>query len=252
MCLIDLGVEKCGRYTWRARAECSIPWSRRVGGDVVHDPAREFSGGVAVADELALVRAGIAAVCERRGLDVVAHTRSGRELVTIATVDRPELVVVGVPADLDVAEVVRRLVKLQPRPSIITLIPPAHDHLVRYVLALGADAVALRTTDVDELGEVIDAVGKGVQYVARPLYGALSGAAKLPPLAERTDEILSAREREVLVLLAEGRTNREIASTLSVTLATVKSHLVRIYAKLEASTRNEALGRAVSLGLLRS
>ena len=55
----------------------------------------------------------------------------------------------------------------------------------------------------------------------------------------------------MLVLLAEGRTNREIAGQLSVTLATVKSHLVRIYAKLEANNRNEALGRAVALGLLR-
>ena len=63
-----------------------------------------------------------------------------------------------------------------------------------------------------------------------------------------TDELLTSREREVLVLLAEGRTNREIAAALSVTLATVKSHLVRIYAKLEADNRNEALGRAVALG----
>jgi ATP/maltotriose-dependent transcriptional regulator MalT len=82
------------------------------------------------------------------------------------------------------------------------------------------------------------------------LHGALTGQVRLRPLADRQEELLSAREREVLVLLAEGRTNREIAASLSVTLATVKSHLVRIYAKLEASNRNECLGRAVSLGLL--
>jgi len=73
---------------------------------------------------------------------------------------------------------------------------------------------------------------------------------KLRPLADAGPEVLSSREREVLVLLAEGRTNREIAAALSVTLATVKSHLVKIYAKLEASNRNEALGRGVALGLL--
>ena len=54
----------------------------------------------------------------------------------------------------------------------------------------------------------------------------------------------------MLACLAQGCSNREIAATLSVTLATVKSHLVRIYAKLEASNRNEALGRAVALGIL--
>jgi ATP/maltotriose-dependent transcriptional regulator MalT len=73
----------------------------------------------------------------------------------------------------------------------------------------------------------------------------------LPRLDDRTDELLTAREREVLVLLAEGRSNRDIAVDLSVTLATVKSHLVRIYAKLDAKNRNEALGRAVALGVLR-
>ncbi len=66
----------------------------------------------------------------------------------------------------------------------------------------------------------------------------------LPALDDRTADVLSSREREVLVLLAEGRTNREIAAELSVTLATVKSHLVRVYAKLEATNRNEAVGAA--------
>ena len=69
-------------------------------------------------------------------------------------------------------------------------------------------------------------------------------------VTEPTNDLLSTREREVLACLAQGRSNREIAAALSVTLATVKSHLVRIYAKLEAGNRNEALGRAVALGLL--
>jgi DNA-binding NarL/FixJ family response regulator len=131
------------------------------------------------------------------------------------------------------------------------MLPVAQDHVVGYLLALGASAVVLRTSDDEELGEAIDAAAKGGQHVAPALHGALAGTVRLPPLDERTDEVLTAREREVLVLLAEGRTNREIASDLSVTLATVKSHLVRIYAKLEATNRNQALGRAVSLGLLR-
>jgi DNA-binding NarL/FixJ family response regulator len=204
-----------------------------------------------VADELALVRAGIAAVCEARGVEVIAQTRSGKDLVTVAAVDRPDLVVLGAPADLPVADVVRRLAKLRPQPTTVVLLPPGHEHQVGYLLALGARAIVLRAVDVDELGAAIDAVRKGNQYVASALHGALTGAVKLPPLAEQTDDVLTAREREVLVLLAEGRTNREIAGALSVTLATVKSHLVRIYAKLEANNRNEALGRAVSLGLLR-
>jgi DNA-binding NarL/FixJ family response regulator len=204
-----------------------------------------------VADELALVRAGITAVLDGRGIDVIAQTRSGREVVSIATVDRPDLVVLGAPADLDVVDVCRRLVRLRPHPDIVVLLPPAHEHVVRYLLALGIAGIALRTVDPDELGAVVDAARKGGPYVAASLHHALAGAVALPALDARMADVLTGREREVLVLLAEGRNNREIAGALSVTVATVKSHLVRIYSKLEAGNRNEALGRAVALGLIR-
>jgi DNA-binding NarL/FixJ family response regulator len=226
----------------------SRPLGRRV---VASGVNQDGTTTAVVADELGLVRAGITAVLTARGIEVIAQTRSGRELVSLATVDRPDLVVVGAPADLDVAEVVRRLVRLRPHPDIVVLLPPANEHVVRYLLALGAAGIALRTVDSDELGVVVDAARKGGNHVAPALHGALSGAVALPALDERTVDLLSSREREVLVLLAEGRSNREIAAALSVTLATVKSHLVRVYAKLEAANRNDAVARAVALELLR-
>src|SRR4051812_30405606 len=228
----------------------SLRRSRPREAPVTLDPGGPAPEYAAVADELALVRAGIAAVLEARGLEVVAQTRSGRELVSVASLDRPALVVVGAPADLDASDVVRRLVRLRPHPHIVVLLPPAQEHVVRYLLGLGAAGIALRSVDPDELGAVVDAVRKGDRHVVGALHGALAGAGALPSLDDRTADVLTSREREVLVLLGEGRSNREIASTLSVSLATVKSHLARIYGKLEASNRNEALGRAVTLGLL--
>jgi DNA-binding NarL/FixJ family response regulator len=204
-----------------------------------------------VVDELALVRTGIGTILRQRGVEVLADMRSGREAVSLATIESPELVVCGTPADLTLVDTIRRLTRLRPRPALVALLPPAHDHEVSYLRALGVSGLALRSVEPEELGLAIDAVVKGGQYVASALHAALTGAVKLPPLdGAATDELLTSREREVLVLLAEGRTNRDIASTLSVTLATVKSHLVHIYAKLEATNRNEALGRAVALGLL--
>src|SRR5258708_2173675 len=218
------------------------------------DDARVSDSGAApvalVADELGLVRAGITAVLEAQGIEVFAQTRSGRELVSLATMERPDLVVVGAPADLDVADVVRRLVRLCPHPEIVVLLPPAHEHVVRYLLALGAAGIALRTIDAQELGAVVDAACKGGRYLAPALHRALSGAVALPALDDRVDDALTSRERGLLVRLADGRSNREIAGELSVTLTTVKSHLVRIYSKLDATNRNEAVARAVSLGLL--
>jgi DNA-binding NarL/FixJ family response regulator len=211
----------------------------------------DFMTTAVVADELGLVRAGITAVLGARRIGMVGETRSGRELITLAQVERPDLAVVGAPADLDAADVVRRLVRLRPHPEIVVLLAPAQEHVVRYVLAMGAAGVALRSVDAAELGVIVDAARKGERHVAAGLHHALAGDLKLPPLDERTVDLLTTRERDVLALLAEGRDNREISTALSVTLATTKSHLARIYAKLDAKNRNEAVARAVSLGLLR-
>jgi DNA-binding NarL/FixJ family response regulator len=204
-----------------------------------------------VGDELELARLGVSVVLRDLGLDVVAETHSGRELASVAAFEHPELVVVGQPADLTVVDTVRRLMRVRPAPAVVALLSPGQDDLVGILVALGARGVALRSGSAEELTAVFSSVLKGEPYVVPALHAALTGTVKLPPLSDRTPELLSMREREVLACLAQGRSNREIADTLSVTLATVKSHLVKIYAKLGATNRNDCLGRAVSLGLLR-
>jgi DNA-binding NarL/FixJ family response regulator len=216
----------------------------------VHDTVAPVMGERAVvADELALARLGVISVLHAQGVDVVAETHSGRELVSVATLERPDLVVVGRPADLTVAETVRRLSRIRPAPVVVALLAPGEEHDVAYLLALGARGVALRTGRAEDLAAVIGSGLKGEQHVVAALQPALASASGLR-LTTPANDLLSAREREVLACLAQGHSNREIAATLSVTLATVKSHLVRVYAKLEASNRNEALRRAVALGLL--
>jgi DNA-binding NarL/FixJ family response regulator len=201
-----------------------------------------------VVDELALARAGIAAVLRAHGIEVAGETHAARDAAQFVTMDGCSLVVLGAPADLPPADAARRLLALRPRPAIVALVPPAPDHLVGYLVALGVLAVLPRAASVEELGTAIENALKGVQYVAPALHGALAGA--LSPRPVEASPLLSAREREVLAFLAEGRTNREIASAMAVTLATVKSHLVHVYAKLGARNRNEALGKALELGLL--
>ena len=204
-----------------------------------------------VVDELALVRLGIISVLHDQGVDVIAETHSAREAVSVAAVERPNLVVVGQPADLAITDAVRRLSKLRPAPAMVALLAPGQEDLVGYLVALGTLGIALRAGSAEDLAGVIGSALKLQHQVVPGLHGALAGAVRPRPLDERTPDLLSSREREVLACLAQGRSNREIAATLSVTLATVKSHLVRIYAKLEAGNRNEALSRAVALGLLR-
>jgi DNA-binding NarL/FixJ family response regulator len=205
--------------------------------------------GAIVVDELALVRAGIAATLRERGVEVLAETHAAREAVRLLGLDPGALVVLGTPADLTLADAAKRVCALRPGPRVVALVPPAPDRLVGYLVAVGVGAVIPRTTPVEDFAVAVDAVAKGVPHVADGLLGALSGTVR-PVTGSATDPMLSPREREVLVLLAEGRSNREIASTMAVTVATVKTHLVHVYAKLGAGNRNEALGRALSLGLL--
>jgi DNA-binding NarL/FixJ family response regulator len=203
-----------------------------------------------VGDELELARLGVTAVLYAQGIEVVAETQSGRELASVAAQEQPDLVVVGQPADLSITDTVRRVLRVRPRPPVVALVASGQEDLVGMLVALGARGIALRSGTADELSDVFALVLKGERYIVPSLHQALAGTVKPPPLDDRFPDLLSTREREVLACLAQGRSNREIAAALSVTLATVKSHLVHIYSKLGATNRNECLGRAVSLGLL--
>src|SRR5262249_23332893 len=169
-----------------------------------------------VVDELALARLGVASVLQSQGVDVIAETQSGREAASIATLEGPDLVVCGRPADLSVADVVRRLARAHPMPAVVALLAPGQEDAVAYLVALGTRGIALRSGTVDELGVVIASALKGVQMVVPALQAALAGSVSLRAV-DTGPELLSAREREVLACLAQGRSNREIAATLSVT-----------------------------------
>lgn len=209
-----------------------------------------------VADSVALVRVGIAAVLEPMGIVVAAETASGREVPRLVRESNAGLVLAGSLGDLPLHEVVRRL-KALPRPPLVLamLVGGSRDEIAE-LLGLDTDGLVLRTLAPDDLRSALERMRRGERVVAPAILPSLLGS--VGPLAdperaqsgESPELTLTKREREVLTLLAEGRSNRELASTLYVTLATVKTHLAHIYAKLEASNRNEAIGRAIALGLI--
>jgi DNA-binding NarL/FixJ family response regulator len=209
-----------------------------------------------VVDELALVRLGLTTLLG--GLDVeppvevVAHTPSGREAAELVREFGADLVVIGAPADMPVVEVVRRARTALDTVLIVSLLGVGQIDAVAAVVEAGAHGVALRAALPADLTEGFEAVLRGGRYVAATLSRGLVGQLEaVPPGGEENGtDLLTYREREVLALLAGGASNREIAATLSVTLATVKSHLVHVYAKLQVRNRNDALSRAVGLGLL--
>jgi DNA-binding NarL/FixJ family response regulator len=205
-----------------------------------------------VVDELALVRLGLASLLGSAEIEVVAEAPGGREGAELARLHRPSLVVIGGPADMPAVEAVRRVRAALDTAAILALLGAGQLGSVADVAEAGADGVALRGARPREIAEALGVVSAGRRYIASSLSDGLVG--RLAPAPAVVDEgardLLTYREREVLALIAGGASNKEIAANLSVTVATVKSHLVHVYAKLEARNRQQALSRAVGLGLL--
>lgn len=211
-----------------------------------------------VVDEWPLVRLGVAQVLRAMGIAVVAEVARAEDGVRAAD-GRAHYVLLGSCRDLSLAEAARRAKSLRPPPRVLVLV----DHIGRGELgalrAVGIDALLPRSAAPAELSDAIGRVAKGERVVAPALLSLLMGviAPADPAVAavggERSGshrEALTRKELEVLARLAEGRSNREIADALFVTPATVKSHLAHIYVKLGVTGRQEAMARAVALGLL--
>jgi DNA-binding NarL/FixJ family response regulator len=201
-----------------------------------------------IVDEWPLVRLGIAQALRTTGLRVAAEAGHGEEGLGKAAALGATFVVVGLVRDMPTVEVVRRAAA--ERRVLVLLDRPGREELAA-VLSAGADAVLVRSARPEEVADAASRVAAGERVVAPMLLPLLMGAVGRPE--EEDDPVmggLSRKEVEVLARLAEGRSNREIAEALYITPSTVKTHLEHIYAKLGVTGRQEAVARAVALGVL--
>jgi DNA-binding NarL/FixJ family response regulator len=204
----------------------------------------EISGArFLVVDEEALFRFGVAGALGSLG--PVDHTSHGHEAVKRA--DEFTVVLIATPSDMPRVELARRLRARDPALCVVVLLPEATSQELGALIALPVDGLLSRTTGPDALALACGRV-LGGERALDPQLLALGHEARERRAPEAF--VLTARERDVLVLLAGGRSNREIAASLFVSLPTVKTHLAHIYGKLDARNRNEALGRAMALGLV--
>jgi len=201
---------------------------------------------VVVADVVPLVRAGVAAALAPHRFVVVAESDVARPLPQIVTETGAAVAIVGTVADLASIDVARLLRPdaTSVRTRLVLLLGRVPAELIAELLGLEVDGLVARTAAPADLGAMLARVVGG-ERVIDPII-----LTDDLPVDDGETAALTTREREVLVLLSSGQSNREIASQLFVSLPTVKTHLAHIYAKLGAKNRNEALGRAMALGLL--
>jgi DNA-binding NarL/FixJ family response regulator len=190
---------------------------------------------VAIADDDILLREGLASLLERSGLDVVGQSGDATQLIRLVRDQRPDLVIVDIrmppghsTEGLDAARLIRAEF-----PQTAVLVLSAHVEVEHAMDLLGSGQrsgylLKDRITDVDEFIETVKRIVRGASVVDPALVRELVAARHVDdPL-----EVLSAREREVLSLMAEGRSNAGIAHQLWVAEGTVEKHVRSILMKL--------------------
>ncbi len=206
---------------------------------------------VLLADDHAVVRAGIRQFMERAGdIHVVAEAEDGEAAMRLVEQFAPDVAVLDIQMPRTSGIEVTRWVRAHHR-SVGVLVLTAYDDdpYVMAVLQAGANGYVLKTASPDEIVQAVREVylGKSVldPSIAQKVMGYVSGQAHVAPVESLTD-----RELEVLALAAKGYTNKAIGVQLGISDRTVQGHLAHIFERLRASSRTEAVMRAVSLGWL--
>lgn len=208
-----------------------------------------------IVDDWPLLRAGVSLAVTESGGRVVAECTDPATALSAVRAHRPEVLILGdhlaaAPEALSRVELVNRALAIVPELRCVALLAsPAPDEF-RGLSAAGVRAVLSRAVDTGELQEALVRVLEGELVVSPVLVSRLFETSDTVGEGPGADAGLTTKEREVLRLLAAGRSNAEIAGVLFVSQATVKTHLAHIYDKLGVRGRYEALTRAVALGLV--
>jgi DNA-binding NarL/FixJ family response regulator len=203
---------------------------------------------ILIADDHAMVRQGLRAfLCLSNDLEPVGEAVNGNQAVELAHRLRPDLVLMDLlMPGLDGISATATIRAELPTVEVLALSGYLEDHLIADVLHAGAVGYLLKDTDADELQRAVRAAVAGQVQLSPSVAARLIRDVRLPDGAPR----LTRREEEVLVLLARGRANGQIAHELHIAPQTVKTHVSNILAKLHSQSRTQAALYAMRLGLV--
>jgi len=205
---------------------------------------------ILLADDHAVVRQGFKMILDAQpDMEIVGEAGNGREAVDLAEQLRPDVVVMDVAMpELNGIEATRRLASSVPHARVIALSMHKDSVYVREILRAGARGYLLKDSGAADLVAAIHAVASGESYLSPAVSNAVLDDYRRH--VTNPIDLLTSREREVLQLLAEGKTNKEIAGVLNLSVYTVDAHRGRIMEKLNLHSINDLVRFAVRNGLI--
>ncbi|MBZ5551013.1 MAG: response regulator transcription factor [Acidobacteriia bacterium] len=203
---------------------------------------------VVLADNHALVRQGLKALLEREGFQVVGEASDGQELLRLVANVRPEIAILDISMPiLNGIDAARELQKSSPTKTIL-LTRHDEDQYVTEALRAGVKGYVLKNQAATDLVHAIREVCRGGIYLSPSISGTIVGA-----FLSKTDlpaDPLTSRERQVLQLVGEGKSTKEVATLLGVSIKTAESHRTRLMQKLDIHETASLVRYAIRRGLV--
>jgi DNA-binding NarL/FixJ family response regulator len=205
---------------------------------------------ILLADDHAVVRQGFKMILAAQpDMEIVGEAGNGREAVELAGTLQPDVIVMDVAMpELNGIEATRRLADSSPRTRVLALSMHKDSVYVREILRAGARGYLLKDSIASDLLAAVRAVARGEGYLSPGVSDAVLDDYR----RHVTDpiDLLTSREREVLQMIAEGKTNKDIANILKLSVYTVDAHRGHIMEKLNLHSGNELVRFAVRYGLV--
>ncbi|MBB6033595.1 response regulator [Phytomonospora endophytica] len=213
---------------------------------------KETAPRVLIADDQELVRTGFRLILTARGIDVVGEAADGAEAVAAERRLRPDVVLMDIRMPvMDGLEAARRVLAASPECRVIMLTTFDLDRYVYAALSAGASGFLLKDVTAEHLAAAVRLVGTGDALLAPSITRRLvERFAPGSPSVHGDLSALTPRELEVLALMGRGMSNTELAAELTLSEATVKTHVARIFGKLGLRDRAQAVVLAYETGLV--
>jgi len=207
---------------------------------------------VMLADDHALIREGFRSLLGKNELfDIVGEAENGKELIELIASKNPDVVLIDINMpQMTGLEVLERIKSTRPEIKFIILTMHEEREYVMRALTSGAEGYLLKNVEKAELEKAIKTVFHGEKYFSPIITNILAEYVAKPVVLPVAD--ITPREKEVLELVAEGYSTKQIADKLSISIRTVESHRINMLKKLEVSNSAELIRKSIQLKLIKS